>query len=116
MRTEKQKMLSGEWFFPSDPELVLDLAASGSWMVRYQAILSEHEEKWSALLEEHMGSVGNNVIVRPPFFCDYGYNIKLGDRVFLNFNCVILDGAPVTIGNNKRIGPAVQIYTALLHK
>src|SRR6202044_3050297 len=49
---------------------------------------------------------------RPPFHCDYGYNISLGADVFLNFNCVILDVVAVTIGAGTQIGPAVQIYTA----
>src|SRR3954470_8233175 len=51
-------------------------------------------------------------VIRPPFFCDYGYNIRLGDDVFLNFNCVILDVVEVTIGDRTQIGPAVQIYAA----
>ena len=50
--------------------------------------------------------------IEPPFFCDYGTNIELGDKVFFNFNCVILDVAKVTIGSNVMFGPAVQIYTA----
>ena len=51
-------------------------------------------------------------MIRPPFFCDYGYNIRLGDGVFLNFNCVILDVVEVAIGDRTQIGPAVQIYAA----
>jgi maltose O-acetyltransferase len=51
-------------------------------------------------------------VIRPPFFCDFGYNIRLGDGVFLNFNCVILDVVEVTIGDRTQIGPAVQIYAA----
>lgn len=113
MLTEKQKMLAGDWFLPSDPEVLADLAASSAWMARYQAALAEPESTWAGLLAEHLGTVGEHVIVRPAFHCDYGYNIHLGSRVFINFNCVILDGAPVTIGDDTRIGPAVQIYTAI---
>jgi hypothetical protein len=57
-------------------------------------------------------AVGDGAVVRPPFFCDYGYNIRLGEGVFLNFNCVILDVVQVTIGSGAQIGPAVQIYAA----
>jgi maltose O-acetyltransferase len=56
--------------------------------------------------------VGDGAVIRPPFHCDFGYNIKLGPDVFLNFNCVILDVVAVTIGAGTQIGPAVQIYTA----
>jgi maltose O-acetyltransferase len=65
-----------------------------------------------ALLSEHLGDVGTGAVIRPPFFCDYGYNIHLGDDVFLNFNCVILDVVEVSIGDRTQIGPAVQIYAA----
>jgi len=113
MQSEKEKMLAGDWFTPSDPSVLADLAASSAWMARYQAALGAPESTWALLLREHIGTVGEHVIVRPAFHCDYGYNIHLGNRVFINFNCVILDGAPVTIGDDTRIGPAVQIYTAI---
>ena len=51
--------------------------------------------------------------MQPPFFCDYGWNISLGERVFFNFNCVVLDVCPVDIGDFTLFGPAVQIYTAM---
>ena len=105
-------MLAGELFLPSDPEILADLAATARWIAVYNAAIGEPEDVWTALLRQHLPAVGTNVIVRPPFFCDYGYNIRLGLNVFLNFNCVILDGAEVSIGDHTRIGPAVQIYTA----
>jgi maltose O-acetyltransferase len=113
MQTEKQKRDAGDWFHPSDPCILAELAASSAWMARYHAALAQPEATWEALLREHMGAVGEQVVVRPPFHCDYGYNIRLGSRVFVNFNCVFLDGALVTIGDDTRIGPAVQIYTAI---
>jgi maltose O-acetyltransferase len=64
------------------------------------------------LLRELVGEVGDETVVRPPFFCDYGYNIRLGSGVFLNFSCVILDVVQVTIGSGTQIGPTVQIYAA----
>lgn len=58
------------------------------------------------------GAIGENVWIEPPFFCDYGQNIRVGANVFFNFNCVVLDVAPVEIGDNVLFGPNVQIYTA----
>jgi maltose O-acetyltransferase len=63
-------------------------------------------------LRERLAYVGTDAVIRPPFHCDYGYNIRLGDGVFLNFNCVILDVVEVSIGDRTQIGPAVQIYAA----
>jgi maltose O-acetyltransferase len=112
LRTEKEKMLSGEFYRPDDAELQAELAATTSWLARYNAALALPTSAQRTLLSERLGMVGAGSIIRPPFFCDYGYNIRLGDGVFLNFNCVILDVVQVTIGDRSQIGPAVQIYTA----
>jgi maltose O-acetyltransferase len=111
-KTEKQKMVAGELYRPGDPELAADQAANKTWMVRYNGSLALPVSERHALLSERFGHVGTGVVVRPPFFCDYGYNISLGDEVFLNFNCVILDVAEVSIGDRTQIGPAAQIYAA----
>lgn len=111
-RTEKQKMLAGELYRPGDPELNADAAANKAWLVRYNAALGLPVAERHALLSAHFGLVGKDAVVRPPFHCDYGYNIRLGNNVFLNFNCVILDVVAVSIGDGTQIGPAVQIYTA----
>ena len=112
MRTEKQKMLAGELYRPGDPEIQADQAAAKSWMVRYNAALGASAAERRALLRELLPKVGDGAVIRPPFHCDFGYNIRLGRDVFLNFNCVILDVAAVTIGAGTQIGPAVQIYAA----
>jgi maltose O-acetyltransferase len=111
LKTEKQKMLAGELYRP-DAELGAEQAAAKVWMARYNAALASTPSERHALLSERLGHVGRDVVIRPPFFCDYGYNIRLGDGVFLNFNCVILDVVEVTIGDRTQIGPAVQIYAA----
>jgi maltose O-acetyltransferase len=108
-RSERDKMLSGELYRPSDPEIQADLAATAHWLARYNVSLPAERP---ALLRERLGSVGQGAEIRPPFFCDYGFNIRLGAGVFLNFNCVILDVVEVTIGEGTQIGPAVQIYAA----
>ena len=82
------------------------------WMARYNAALALPVAERHALLRERLGHVGKDAVIRPPFFCDYGYNIRLGDGVFLNFNCVILDVVEVMIGDRTQVGPAVQIYAA----
>ncbi|NOJ42375.1 sugar O-acetyltransferase [Bradyrhizobium australiense] len=111
-KTEKQKMLAGELYRPGDPELQEDAAANKAWLARYNAALAAPVSERHALLSAHLGHVGTGAVIRPPFFCDYGYNIRLGDEVFLNFNCVILDVVEVAIGDRTQIGPATQIYAA----
>ena len=64
------------------------------------------------LLQQLLAEVGDRAVIRPPFHCDFGYNIRLGPDVFLNFNCVILDVVAVTIGPGTQVGPSVQIYAA----
>ena len=64
------------------------------------------------LCKQLFGKVGDNLWLQPPFYCDYGLNIELGDNVFFNFNCVVLDVAKVIIGSNVFFGPNVQVYTA----
>jgi maltose O-acetyltransferase len=111
-KSEKQKMLAGELYRPGDPELQADAAANKAWLARYNAAPAAPASERHALLSERFGHVGKGAVIHAPFFCDYGYNIRLGDEVFLNFNCVILDVVEVTIGDRTQIGPAVQIYAA----
>jgi len=110
--SEKEKMLSGQPYRPGDPELQAAMAAAKHWMVRYNAALAESPTVRRELLRERLGEVGDGAVIRPPFHCDYGSHIRLGAGVFLNYNCVILDVAEVSIGEGTQIGPAVQIYAA----
>jgi maltose O-acetyltransferase len=112
MRSEKDKMLAGELYDASAPELQADLAGTMAWLARYNAALAMPATERHALLAERFATVGPGCVVRPPFHCDYGFNISLGAGVFLNFNCVILDVVAVTIGDGAQIGPGVQILTA----
>ena len=109
-RTEKDKMLAGEPYDASAPEIRAELAAAASWLARYNGELDPSER--SRLLAERLAAVGAGAVVRSPFHCDYGFNIRLGAGVFLNFNCVILDVVEVTIGDRTQIGPGVQILAA----
>ncbi|MET0292643.1 MAG: maltose acetyltransferase domain-containing protein, partial [Steroidobacteraceae bacterium] len=110
--TEKQKMLAGELYDAADPEIQADQAAAHAWLDRYNLERGRTPESSFRLLQQRLASVGKGCVVRRPFHCDYGYNISLGDGVFLNFNCVVLDVVAVTIGDRTQIGPGVQLLTA----
>jgi maltose O-acetyltransferase len=112
MKSEKQKMLAGELYNAGDAEIQADQAAARAWMLRYNAAAGEDATVRHALLRERFAAVGEGAVIRPPFHCDYGTNIRLGDGVFLNFGCVILDVVAVEIGDGTQIGPGVQILTA----
>jgi maltose O-acetyltransferase len=112
MRTEKEKMLAGELYRADSPELQADSAAAGAWLSRYNASLALTSAERHGMLAELLAEVGEGAGIRPPFHCDYGYNIRLGAGVFLNFNCVILDIVEVSIGEMTQIGPGVQILAA----
>jgi maltose O-acetyltransferase len=111
-RTEKQRMLAGELYTADCPELAEDNKRISEWMSRYNAALSNTPDERHSMLKEALGHVGAGVNIRPPFFCDYGYNISIGDGSFMNFNCVVLDVVKVIIGSRTEIGSAVQILTA----
>ncbi|HEX8580460.1 MAG TPA: sugar O-acetyltransferase [Allosphingosinicella sp.] len=84
---------------------------TSAWVERFNAPgLSDAERH--ALLGERFAAVGEDALIRPPFFCDYGFNISLGAGAFLNYNCIILDVAPVRIGDGTAIGPGVQILAS----
>ena len=99
-------MVAGEMYFAADPELVAERD-------RCELVLRAYNAGGDAAeLHELLGAVGKDTYIRPPFFCDYGYNITFGDNAFVNFNCVILDVVPVTIGNRVQIASAVQLLAA----
>lgn len=110
MQTEKQKMLSGALYRASDPELVAERARCEALLRRLNAAAVQDRP---AMVARLFGAVGANPMVNPVFFCDYGGNITAGRNLFVNWNCVFLDCAPIAIGDDAQIGPAVQIYTAL---
>jgi maltose O-acetyltransferase len=111
-RTEKEKMLAGELYNADAPELQAEMAITYAWLARYNAAPGASSSDLRELLLERLATVGEGAMIRPPFHCDYGFNISLGANVFLNFNCVILDVVEVTIGDKTQIGPGVQILTA----
>jgi maltose O-acetyltransferase len=102
--SEKQKMLSGELYRADDPELVRARARCRALLRRLNA--------GEDVLGELIGRLGDRAEIVPPFACDYGEHISLGQGAFVNFNCVFLDCAPVTIGERAQLGPAVQLLAA----
>lgn len=110
--SQKQRMLAGELYCADDPELATLSAKAIAWCGRYNASFAATLPERDAMLREIVGSVGARVNIRPPFFIDYGFNLTLGDGVFMNFNCVVLDVCPVSIGALTQIGPGVQILAA----
>ena len=110
--SQKQRMLAGELYCADDPELATLSGRAIAWCGRYNASFAASVGEREVMLREIVGSVGTKVNIRPPFFIDYGFNLTLGDGVFMNFNCVILDVCPVTIGALTQIGPGVQILAA----
>jgi len=104
-------MLSGEMYDASDPVLVSERQRAHEACRSFNAHTALNHSHMNALLQ-HFSQAGEGIIIESPFFCDYGSNLELGDRVYINFNCTILDCAKVMIGNDVKFGPGVQIYTA----
>jgi maltose O-acetyltransferase len=111
-RSGKEKMLAGELYRPDDAVLQADIAANHVWLAEYNSSIAKSAAERIVLLRKRLGFVGDGAVIRPPFFCEYGYNIRVGANAFLNFGCVILDVSDVSIGEGTQIGPAVQIYAA----
>lgn len=105
-------MLSGELYDPLDPQLAEERLRTSLLLKKLNETSEDQNEERAGLLEELIPAAGAGVWIQPPFYCDYGSNIKTGEKVFLNFNCVILDVMQVTIGHRTLIGPNVQIYAA----
>jgi maltose O-acetyltransferase len=112
MRSEREKMLAGDLYDPNDAELSLERRRARELCRTLNSSQDTDVDLRRSVLITLFASCGAEVKIEPPFFCDYGSNIELGDKVFFNFNCVILDGCKVRIGNGSMFGPAVQIYTA----
>ena len=112
MRTEREKMLAGDLYDPMDPELVRARDRARDLCQDLNATREAQIDERRRLLKQLFGKGGDTVWMQPPFYCDYGSNILLGERVFFNFNCIVLDVCRVTIGDYTLFGPAVQVYTA----
>lgn len=110
--TEKEKMLAGMLYDASNPILTAERRRARILMKQFNDSWDDEEELRAKVLSELIGSYGEGLWIEPPFYCDYGSNIEVGNKVFFNFNCIILDVCKVTIGSRTMFGPNVQIYTA----
>jgi maltose O-acetyltransferase len=111
-RSERDKMLAGAPYLAADPELVALRRQARRLVRRYNDTGEDEAEARLALLRLLLGACGPRVEIEPPFRCDYGHNIRVGDGFYMNFDGVILDCAPVEIGRDVLCGPGVHIYTA----
>ena len=109
---DKCNMLAGELYRASSAELTMERRRAQMMLARFNAITDGEPDLLLSLLRDLMGSVGDGTVIMPQFTCDYGYNIRLGRNVFINYHCIFLDCAPIDIGNDVQVGPAVQLYTA----
>jgi maltose O-acetyltransferase len=113
MPSERERMVAGELYNALDAELCAARTRARALCHALNATRPTDEVERRRLLGELFAAGGDTVWLEPPFYCDYGANITLGQRVYFNFNCVVLDVCPVRIGDCTLFGPAVQIYTAL---
>jgi maltose O-acetyltransferase len=105
-------MLRGELYLAFEPELVAARTRAKAILREFNKFSDDDNEGRLRILRGLFAAMGEGVWVEPPFFCDYGDNIRLGDRVYFNTNCVVLDAAEVTIGSDVLFGPNVQVYAA----
>lgn len=112
MPTEREKMVRGDLYLASDPELVAARVRARRLFARFNASDPADAVGRLALLRELFGSVADDAWIEPPFQCDYGTQVTLGEGVFINFGAVLLDPAPIVIGAGAQIGPNVQLLTA----
>ncbi|MFJ7334651.1 sugar O-acetyltransferase [Streptomyces sp. NPDC101110] len=110
-RTNIERMLAGDLYIADDPEIARRQQRAMRLAARYLAAYTEDAESARAMLHELFGAVGEGVDLRPPVYVDYGSNISIGARTFVNYNLTALDVARITIGEDCQIGPNVQLLT-----
>ena len=110
--SEREKMLAGEAYDASDADLVAGRARARRLTQRLAVIDPAEGGERETVLRDLLGEMGAGCWVEAPFFCDYGVNIHLGERVYVNMSCVFLDAADITIHDDVQIGPCVQLLTS----
>lgn len=111
MSEMRERMLRGELYLADDPVLVAEMARAQALLERFNATGHDARDEQARLLRELLGDVGEGVVIRPSFRCDYGAHITIGAGTFVNYDCVMLDCAPITIGAACQIATAVQLLT-----
>lgn len=111
--TEKEKMQNQMLYDANyDKDLLLERNRAKDLCWRYNQLLPSNEKEHRKILHQLLGKMGQNVCITPPFWCDYGYNIELGENFYSNHNLVILDGGKVIFGDNVFIAPDCGFHTA----
>ena len=110
-RTQRQRMFAGDPYLADDPELREDRRRAMRLLEAYNCCPADDPLGRRRILEELLAALGCDSVIRPPFYCDYGYNLRIGARTFANFGLVALDVAAITIGDDVQIGPNVQLLT-----
>jgi maltose O-acetyltransferase len=110
-KTEREKMLAGELYTASDPELRNAHLRAQALVAKFNATAADARQERRALLTELFASFGDETVVKPTFRCDYGFNLSIGRRTFINYDCTFLDCNLITIGDEVQIAPGVHIYT-----
>lgn len=113
MGDHRDRMLRGEWYQDSDPDLVEERRRCQRLLDRFNATTADGDEERQAILHELLGGIGDGSWIMPRLQCDYGSLITLGANSFLNYDAIVMDCAPITIGDDVSIGPRVQLLTAL---
>ncbi|MCA0989731.1 maltose acetyltransferase domain-containing protein [Guptibacillus hwajinpoensis] len=112
MKTEREKMVSGELYRPDDRQLLGDRLHARKITRLYNQTIETDLEERTRLLKTFFGSTKQNIYIEPTFKCDYGYNIHVGENFFANFDCVFLDICEIRFGDNCMLAPGVHIYAA----
>lgn len=112
MGQQKVRMLRGQLYDAEDPELVADRLRCRALVEQFNATSATDPVLRRKILTDLLGHLGGGSMIMPRLECDYGYQIRIGDRTFINYGAIILDCATVTIGSDVQIGPAVQLLTA----
>ena len=108
----KDRMLRGELYNGADDEMVADFARAQDLLARFNGTAHAEQAERDAILAELLGSMGDGVVIRPPFRCEYGTPVSVGAGTFMNYDCVMLDVAAITIGAACQVATRVQFLTA----
>lgn len=112
MAEMRDRMLRGELYIADDPDLAADLARAQALLDRFNRTFHAEQDTRDAILRELIGDLGDGVVIRPPFRCEYGTRVSIASSTFINFDCLMLDVAPVTIGTACQLATRVQLLTA----
>lgn len=111
-KSNLEKMLAGDLYMASDPKLVAAYGRAQEILARFNATRGDQIDELRRHLSQLLAHLGTDAVVKPAFRCDYGFNISIGARTFVNYDCVFLDCNTISVGEEVQIGPGVHIYTA----